>query len=217
MLDALGAAGGRAELAVTLTEAESAPGCVLKSARSHAQAIAQIKHRTSSVAGPRPWRDNAEDSCRMVLEASMPMNRLNRVVTAGCFGIAGTFGVTGVSSLPALQEVALECNVKSNNDGCETTVSCPSGTKVKTAVVACNLEHGSVTDEQLSAVAKGYIQVVRPSDHVDEGSCWLGSHRVSSGQVAITDITTLTSVSLGCQEHDKNGGDCHIRGSMYCE
>ena len=117
---------------------------------------------------------------------------------------------------PGLHEVTVECRVRSSNDGCEKRVDCPAGTTIRAARAACNLEHGRVTDEQLASVAHGYIAVVRPSDHVDEGKCWVGGSQVESGRVAIADIVGQTGVSVGCQEHDRNGGDCVVRGSLYC-
>lgn len=145
------------------------------------------------------------------------MKHLHRLIAVGCLGLAAAFAAGNAGSSPALQEVTIECRVSSSNDGCEKIVGCPSGTKIRTARAACNLEYGSVTDEQLSSVEHGYIKVVRRSDHVEEATCWVGSSRVGSGQVAIADIVELTRVSVGCQEHDKNGGDCHMRGSLYCE
>jgi hypothetical protein len=125
--------------------------------------------------------------------------------------------VGDVWSSPAVQEVPIDCNVSGNNDGCEKTVACPSGTKIRGAVAACNLEYGLVTDDQVSSVAQGYIKVVRASDHVDEGGCWVGGNRLDSGQEAIANVAALTAVTIGCQEHDKNGGDCDIRGFLYCQ
>jgi hypothetical protein len=136
---------------------------------------------------------------------------------AVCLGLAAASGASSAGSSPARQQVTIDCKVSSSNDGCEKIVGCPEGTKIHTVRAACNLEHGSVTDEQLSSVEQGHIKVVRRSDHVDEGSCWIGTSQVGSGQVAVADILELTRVSVGCQEHDKNGGDCQIRGLLYCE
>jgi hypothetical protein len=138
-------------------------------------------------------------------------------LAAGWLGLAAALGAGDARSSRAVQEVTIECIVGSSNDGCERIVGCPSGTKIRTARAACNLEYGSVTDEQLSSVHHGYIKVVRRSDHVEEARCWVGTSQVGSGQVAIAGIAELTRVAVGCQEHDKNGGDCHIRGSLYCE
>jgi hypothetical protein len=145
------------------------------------------------------------------------MKHSHRLIAAGWLGLVATFGASDAVSSPAVKEVAIECRVSSSNDGCDKVVDCPPGTRVRTARAACNLEYGAVTDEQLSSVQRGYLKVVRSSDHVDEARCWVGTNQVGGGQVAIADIRERTRVSVGCQEHDRNGGDCHIRGSLYCE
>src|SRR5687768_5782916 len=124
------------------------------------------------------------------------MKHLHGFVAAGCLGLAAAFGASDAGSSPVVQELTFECSVKSSNDGCEKIVSCPSGTKTRAARAACNLEHGSITDEQLSSVARGYLEVVRSSDHVDEAACWVGSSRAISGQVAIAGSVGLTRVSV---------------------
>jgi hypothetical protein len=145
------------------------------------------------------------------------MKFLHRVIAAGCLGLAAAFGVSTAGSSPALHEVPIDCSVRSSNDGCETVVSCPSRTKIRTVRAACNLEHGSVTVEQVASVEQGYMEVVRPSDHVEEGRCWVGGIQLGSGHAATTSSAGLTRVTVGCQEHDQNGGDCHIRGLLYCD
>ncbi len=145
------------------------------------------------------------------------MKHLRGLIAVGCLGIVAAFGASAAGSSPALHEVAIECRVRSSNDGCEKSVGCPPGTTIRTARAACNLEHGPVTEEQLSSVELGYVEVVRGSDHVEEGRCWLANNQVGSGRVAMVDVVGLTRVSMGCQEHDRNGGDCVIRGSLYCQ
>jgi len=145
------------------------------------------------------------------------MKQLRGISAAGCLGIVAAFGASAAGSPPTLHEVTIDCGVTSNNDGCEKRVECPPGTTIRSARAACNLEYGSVTDEQLSSMEPGYLEVVRRSDRVEQGSCWLGSSQVEDGLVATAAIVGLTGVSIGCQEHDKNGGDCEIRGSLYCQ
>jgi hypothetical protein len=145
------------------------------------------------------------------------MKTLHGLTATGCLGIVAAFGVGAAGSSPVVHEVTVECRVQRDNDGCETWVECPQGTRIRTARAACNLEHGAVTDEQLSAVEQGYIEVIRRSDHVEQGNCWLGTSHVHSGRVATAALAGLTGITVGCQEHDKNGGDCQIRGSLQCE
>jgi hypothetical protein len=45
----------------------------------------------------------------------------------------------------------------------------------------------------------------------------VGFNKLQSGQKEITNIKGFPSVGVGCQEHDKNGGDCHIKGVLYCK
>lgn len=145
------------------------------------------------------------------------MKHLHVLSVFGCLGLVVAFAASAAGGSPVVHEVAIDCWVKGSNDGCEGTAACPSGTTIRTAKAACNLEHGPVTSDQLKAVEPGYLQVVRRSDHVEEGRCWLGNDRLESGRLAVADSVGHTQVSLGCQEHDRNGGDCQIRGSLYCQ
>ncbi len=116
-----------------------------------------------------------------------------------------------------IQTVALECRTSANNDGCEKRVSCPSGTQIVAARAACNLEYGAITDAQLAEIPEGRLAVVRASDHVEEGSCWIEESRlIGDGRRSIEGVAGRSTVSIGCQEHDQNGGDCHLRGVLLC-
>ena len=145
------------------------------------------------------------------------MHSLDKLVTAASIGVAAAFFVGNVRSAPEPRLVPIECAVSKSNDGCETTASCPTGTTIRGISAACNLEWGSVTNQQLSKVPDDTIEVIRPSDHVDEGTCWVASTKISTGRATVGDIANRTNVKLGCQEHDKNGGDCQIRGLLSCE
>ena len=145
------------------------------------------------------------------------MHPLDKLVTVAAIGVAAAFIVGDVRSAPAPATVPIECAASGNNDGCETTVSCPEGTTIRGARAACNLEWGSVTDRRLSKVPDGVIEVVKPSDHAEEGSCWVGSTTLGVDRATIRGVAKRTSVNVGCQEHDENGGDCQIRGSLRCE
>lgn len=137
-------------------------------------------------------------------------------LAACCLGMVAAFGASAADGSSAPHEVPIECRAKSNNDGCEKTAACPAGTTMRSATAACNLEHGLVTDEQLSLVERGYLEIVRRSDHSDEGRCWLGNTRIESGRVPIASIADEHGILFGCQEHDRNGGDCHMRGTLFC-
>ena len=145
------------------------------------------------------------------------MKQLRGLSVAGCVGIVVAFGGSASGSSPTLSEVKFECGVQGNNDGCEKTIACPAGTTIKSATAACNLELGAVRDGQLATVEEGFIEVLRASDHVDEGRCWLGWSQTEDGVLSLADNLGLSAVAVGCQEHDKNGGDCEVRGSIYCQ
>jgi len=113
---------------------------------------------------------------------------------------------------------SFECQVSSNNSGCRQQVSCPSGYVVSTAKAACNLEYGSVSTTQLDGTPNGSIRITKASDNVSDGSCFVGSTKASSGTRTISSsIRGLGSMDFGCREHDKNGGDCHVRGVVSCK
>lgn len=104
------------------------------------------------------------------------------------------------------------------NEGCEADAGCPVGTVVVDAVAACNLEWGMVSAGALSAVQPGTIEVLRPSDNVSEGRCFVGSTRVSSDSATLDDtIIDQNTTRFGCSERDtSNPGECHIRGTLWC-
>jgi hypothetical protein len=145
------------------------------------------------------------------------MPTLNKLVAATATLVALSFVVEAVRSTPAPATVPIACAVSKNNDGCQTTVRCPQGTMVHGVRAGCNLEWGSVTDQQLSNIADDVISVLKPSDHVEEGSCWVGTTTLSEGQTVVSDLADQKVVNVGCQEHDQNGGDCQIRGFLRCE
>ncbi|CAN5394473.1 hypothetical protein BH10PSE7_BH10PSE7_19530 [soil metagenome] len=129
------------------------------------------------------------------------------------------------------RRVRIDCRIRNNNKGCHKTVSCPAGKKVVGAVAACNLEYGAVSDSELATVPPHLIHVAKLSDGIKGGRCYVGSNAVigqlsysnftlrvprSAVQTPIRGIAGRRRVAVGCDEHDGNGGDCHIRGSLYC-
>ena len=135
--------------------------------------------------------------------------------------------------------VPIDCQVIGNNSGCERTLYCPAGTKAVGAVAACDLEDASVTDAELATVPPNMIHVAKLSDHVPSGSCHVAGNTIigrivkqspsdllypaqppyvpeNAVQSPIRGITGRTQVSVGCKEFDENGGDCQIRGRLYC-
>jgi hypothetical protein len=116
-----------------------------------------------------------------------------------------------------IKTVGFSCQVSGNNRGCEKVVACPSGQKLVGAKAACNLEAGTVSRESISGLSPNLVKVLRASDNRSAGSCYVGFNKLQSGQKEITSIKGFPSVGVGCQEHDKNGGDCHIKGVLYCK
>jgi len=130
--------------------------------------------------------------------------------------------------------IAIECTASQDNNGCSNILSCPLGTKVSSVKAACNLESGSVTDAQLAGVPAGNVRVVKASDNVKDGKCYVLSAAVSTGttpvpvqmtwtavqsgrSVTIPNENGVRTVSVGCSERDSNGGDCHVRAEFTCE
>jgi hypothetical protein len=150
----------------------------------------------------------------------------NGLVTAG-----STTPVGGTSACN-VRRVPIDCRISGDNYGCHQTVYCPAGTKVVGAVAACNLEYGAVSAGEVLTVPPNLIHVAKHSDDIENGGCYVGSNAVigeiagvlpgpfwipeNAVQTPIRGIVGLTRVAVGCDEHDKNGGDCHIRGSLYC-
>lgn len=116
-----------------------------------------------------------------------------------------------------IDRVPFECPVSGDNRGCSRSTICPSGTTLVRAAAACNLEYGSVSSTQLAAIPGNGLRVVRSSDDVDSGSCRVGSASISSGETVIERQASGGRVYFGCSEYDENGGDCHIRGELYCQ
>lgn len=115
-----------------------------------------------------------------------------------------------------VNKVDFSCQVSGNNKGCQKTIACPSGKKLVGAKAACNLEFGTVSSSALQPILPNLIKVLKASDKVSAGSCHVGGNKLQRGQKEITINKSSRTVAVGCKEHDKNGGDCHIKGMLYC-
>jgi hypothetical protein len=115
----------------------------------------------------------------------------------------------------SLHTVGFECRAYSSNNGCSTFARCPTGTYGVGARVACNLEVGAVSDSEMASVLPGDISIVRVSDVPDDGVCLFGATSVSAGVNRVVAGRSTTYIGH-CREYDANGGECHIRGQMYC-
>lgn len=119
------------------------------------------------------------------------------------------------ATLPPEQRVDFGCQKNDSNAGCQSMAHCPAGKHITRLKAACNLESGSVTDAQLSTVPENALRVLKPSSTVHEGRCWTNTAVTSSGTIAASGVG-YQSVTAGCRERDDNGGDCQIKGTMYC-
>lgn len=115
-----------------------------------------------------------------------------------------------------VSKVGFDCKVTGNNNGCRKIVACRPGEKIIGAKGAANLEFGSVSDNDLLSVPANTLKVVRPSDAFWAGNCFIDNTSLSLGEKSITGIQGRSSVIVGCKEYDDNGGDCDIRGILYC-
>ena len=104
-----------------------------------------------------------------------------------------------------------------NNKGCRRVVSCPSDQSIIGMKAACNLEYGFVSNDQLSMVPDNTLGVIRASDNISDGSCFVEDRGIDMGEMVITEIADKHSVLIGCDEHDENRGDCHIKGILQCQ
>lgn len=117
-----------------------------------------------------------------------------------------------------------DCRIEHSNDGCKKTIKAPSGKKIVSVTAACNLENGAVSDRQLESVPTNTIRVVQKSDWrfwesflSQRGYCYVGGTKIESGEKTIANVNGVNQIVGGCYEHDKNGGDCHIRGTLTLE
>lgn len=159
-----------------------------------------------------------------------PQTRTFDVAPSGLATLSAATPTTG-STACNVRQVPIDCQVSDDNGGCHKTVYCPAGTTIVGAVAACNLEYGAVSDADLLPVPTNLIHVARSSDRIQDGSCYVGNNVVvgeiagtfpalyiptSAVQTSIRGIVGLSRVPVGCTERDNNGGDCHIRGWLYC-
>ena len=115
-----------------------------------------------------------------------------------------------------IDQVSFSCRVEGDNRGCNASTICPAGTTRVRTFAACNLEYGSVSTAQLESVDGNGLRVVRPSTRVSDGYCYVGENGLREGETVIEDRGNAR-VYFGCDEHDANGGDCHLRGELYCQ
>jgi hypothetical protein len=119
----------------------------------------------------------------------------------------------------SLSYVPFDCQVSGNNSGCSKAVSCPTGKTTIGASGACNLEYGTVTQAEYDAVPGNILRVTLASDTASDGTCRIGgsANAVSSMDRNLTGLQGLTSATVSCSEYDVNGGECHVKGELFCK
>jgi hypothetical protein len=113
--------------------------------------------------------------------------------------------------------VPFSCQISDSNAGCQARAACVRPQRIIGAKAACNLEFGTVSDQELADTSVNTLRVVRASDTVSDGQCFIGDSKRSSGEGSISGVIGYGGVPFGCSEKDKNGGDCHVRGVLYCQ
>ncbi len=111
--------------------------------------------------------------------------------------------------------IVFGCRAANDNEGCEKTVSCPKNKKIVSAKAACNLEAGLVSKTTLEQIDDNTLRVVKSSNKVESGTCRLGDLAISE-KSRTSPNSYSASLTFGCREKDKNGGDCHIKGEIQC-
>lgn len=115
------------------------------------------------------------------------------------------------------EELPFGCAVTGSNSGCNGTVSCPSGKRIKSVKVACNLEGGKVSLRHVNAVPWNTTWILKPSDRVWDGVCQIANTEARSGQVKLSSLQGRSGFNYHCRERDRNGGDCDMKGLVKCQ
>lgn len=121
------------------------------------------------------------------------------------------------SSLPSSTH-HFECSIEGKNSECKRTFKCPLGKQLLSLASVCNLEVAKINSENLTPDS---MVVERPSDHVSEGFCKTYNNikylSISKNQTSLIPLLYSTNeVTVSCQEHDKNGGDCFVKAEAAC-
>ena len=108
------------------------------------------------------------------------------------------------------------CRRVGSNKGCRKMISCKKGYSFASIKAACNLEWGAVRNDQFRKTRDNTMRVVRASHNVNAGKCQVGSVIKNQGQASLKSLLGLGKTQIYCNEHDKNGADCHIRVRVRC-
>lgn len=120
------------------------------------------------------------------------------------------------ANTPLPIEVPFSCKADNNNSGCRGVVTCPSRKNLLAVRAGCNLEFGLVSQSRLASVPWNQVEVVRASDYINAGFCFVADAEISSGSSAINIGSQQNSFEYSCREFDSNGGECHVFGTALC-
>lgn len=118
---------------------------------------------------------------------------------------------------PPASQHEFSCQVSSNNSGCQNKFSCPRGKKIVGIKAGCNLESSSVSNSALRSIKDNTLSVIRASDFSNQGRCQIENTIINQGTTSLAAFIGDYRISFSCQEHDKNGGDCQIKGIVTCQ
>lgn len=112
---------------------------------------------------------------------------------------------------------SVESNNSGSNSGASYKVECPGGQKVAALKVACSLEGAYFPFQEIVDTKWGMMNIVRASDNISSGLYWAGESRMSQGVSSTLKYPAgADSITVGCREHDQNGGDCQVRAQVIC-
>jgi hypothetical protein len=122
-------------------------------------------------------------------------------------------------SLPAceIERVPFDCHANADDYRCAGSVSCPTGTTRVRAFAGCDLEYGDVTAADLAEVEGEVVRILRRSDIPSADYCYVGDDSARVGATVLESIEPDERAYFGCHEYNADGGDCHIRGELYCQ
>lgn len=109
------------------------------------------------------------------------------------------------------------CSRQGSNAGASCLAGCPQGQTVFAAKAACNLETTSLSRTVIDRQGWGTLTVSVASDETADGKCRLGETEISENTVPISVPQNVRRLEASCREHDKNGGDCSIAGTLICQ
>jgi hypothetical protein len=123
--------------------------------------------------------------------------------------------VSTTTGLPT-SRIDFSCSRSDSNDGCSTTAACPGSRRLVGLKATCHLESASLSATELALTMFDVLRVSSPSDVEAQGRCSVGNQMIRSGRTPLTSQLGRDRVEASCEEWDRNGGDCTIKGVALC-